>query len=687
MSAALRNSGYNVEIALERLLTGGEVANGGASTSASSMSGSASMSTSASSSKKRSSCTPAKRSSMKRMKPSPSTPHPQTIPPSTTTISNRLLLCKRWTVACSKTIRGQISHGETCCFDENYKHQSPPVNNNNTAATKKVMDPMVRFRTKRAEGTLNKYLCEILGPLLRLSATNTEHYCNTTSGVANASNGGASSFVPMIHVTADALMEDHHLIIGSDIPINLKIYLNDPLGFFELFHQCQDVSASRSESSQFFGRKNGGTSSGAKKGKQYEVMEAAFRLLQWAERGEEIDYGTEDNKGGGVQVDLSEMKDTHPSNGKRDDDMSSTSSTTKELLDNTTSDGDYEEEQLESSEEVNELNQLVANGKNSSKSIPELSDPIGFKGNVVLRPYQRQALYWMCRREGLTLKQLDLEGEEDVDTDEELTLLAELAESSHSFSSHGSNDMQVWGGAGIACDCGPVVVEDEDISRPLIDYGKKVQEKKRNYVHHPLWKRRFLATEDMTAVYAFYVNELLEIASASPPNPPRQCVGGILADAMGLGKINFACMMCHTRSYSLLTEHGMVPLGKTVMLMSLILKSKSIELGDSKDSIQSETTTDLEVRDEDSDEDDEKDGDYTDGNEVKPKEAFNNTRAKSCGTTLVIAPLSLISQWEEEMATKTNLTAIVYYDNSSKKLAREDSFSSVDVVVTTCECT
>jgi SNF2 family DNA or RNA helicase len=121
------------------------------------------------------------------------------------------------------------------------------------------------------------------------------------------------------------------------------------------------------------------------------------------------------------------------------------------------------------------------------------------------------------------------------------------------------------------------------------------------------------------------------------------------------------------------------------MLMALILKSKSIEVGDSSNFVPSDTTTDVEVIDGSSDEDDDKDEDYVDKEVTKPEVPINKMTTKACGTTLVVAPLSLISQWEEEMATKTNLTALVYYDNSSKKLARGESFSAVDVVVTTCK--
>jgi SNF2 family DNA or RNA helicase len=51
-------------------------------------------------------------------------------------------------------------------------------------------------------------------------------------------------------------------------------------------------------------------------------------------------------------------------------------------------------------------------------------------------------------------------------------------------------------------------------------------------------------------------------------------------------------------------------------------------------------------------------------------------------TTLVVAPLSLISQWEEELATKTSLSHHVHYGDSSKTIS---NFQGIDVVVTTCK--
>lgn len=88
-------------------------------------------------------------------------------------------------------------------------------------------------------------------------------------------------------------------------------------------------------------------------------------------------------------------------------------------------------------------------------------------------------------------------------------------------------------------------------------------------------------------------------------------------------------------------------LGKTVMLLSLILKSKE----EMDDSINKENGT-----------------------------------PSANKTTLVVAPLTLIAQWEAEIATKTNLSHRLHYAESARHDVGPRTFYAVDVVVTTCEC-
>ena len=132
-------------------------------------------------------------------------------------------------------------------------------------------------------------------------------------------------------------------------------------------------------------------------------------------------------------------------------------------------------------------------------------------------------------------------------------------------------------------------------------------------------------------MYAFYVNELLQTASHCPPLPPKGCIGGILADEMGLGK--------------------------TVMLLSLIAKTKELE------------------------EEEGRGGKPMNDNDEEHEEGGTERRSTSTsvssylGTplkftaTLVVVPLSLLSQWEEEVEEKTNLTCLVYFGEGAKSTA------------------
>ena len=139
------------------------------------------------------------------------------------------------------------------------------------------------------------------------------------------------------------------------------------------------------------------------------------------------------------------------------------------------------------------------------------------------------------------------------------------------------------------------------------------------------------------------------------------------------------------------------------MLLSLIMKSKEKRFGEArvpapdniirrkpsnvsegKESDELTETVEIISSDDESNGGEDDDEDYIpravsqrQGKSLETKGAGTDTN-----TTLVVAPLSLIAQWEEEISTKTNLSCLVYYGDS-RAGASSRSFRGVDVVLTT----
>ena len=91
----------------------------------------------------------------------------------------------------------------------------------------------------------------------------------------------------------------------------------------------------------------------------------------------------------------------------------------------------------------------------------------------------------------------------------------------------------------IECECGPVYVNAEmEASCTALD--GTVDPNTNN--QDSLWQVRYVAHANKETAYRFYVNEALRTARSSPPKRPQSCSGGILADAMGLGKVR--CTAC-----------------------------------------------------------------------------------------------------------------------------------------------
>ena len=354
--------------------------------------------------------------------------------------------------------------------------------------------------------------------------------------------------------------------------VHTRVSIVDPRAFFSLFHEINTGSARNT----YFGNVNAKKKN--RKVHELDLGECAFNVLQWAHYGDVPDF-TPVVTDGDVK-DENKMLE-HQSNSDVD-----------ELVDDIVL--DESEFEVEGKQEAWAARVVEAASKDPLADIPEIPDPDGL--TVTLRPYQRQALYWMWKRETDPSNRSVVEAE--------LKLLSDLARNKapkrpvHGIGIKGEEPQT----ADISCECGPVLVSAAAAGKSTTIDGDI------DPVTHPLWQRRFLASDDLRSTLSFYVNELLDVASVRSPNPPKQCVGGIQADSMGLGK--------------------------TVMLMALILKSKNEEGG---------------------------------------------------GTTLVVAPLSLIGQWEEELSSKTNLTHKVYYGDSAKLSISKSTFLGVDVVVTTCK--
>lgn len=405
--------------------------------------------------------------------------------------------------------------------------------------------PIIRFQSLNLEGSLPTNLCAILTPLEGL-----------------------------INISATALMEDRNIGIGKEVPLSLRINLTDPKAFFALF---QDRTSANTTAAAFFANQQKKPAKSTRKVKTMDLADAAFALLQWAEYGDVQEFKVTEKP---IVEEIFEIDDVEEPLANEDEFHAN-----------------------DTEEQTAIANNVLGQGGN--EGLPEARDPNGLRG-ITLRPYQRQALYWMTKREK--------EPSSRAIVERELELLSELTKS--------NKKQRVYNTAlEVSCeDSGPIRVSEIGAQR------SKTLDGVVNPLNHPLWDRRYLAVGDSQAV-CFFVNELIGIATAVAPSPPRQCVGGVLGDAMGMGK--------------------------TVQIAALILACKEEEAEDKE--IDSEDLCIVEPG--------------------KSKLAYK--------TTLVVGPMSLLYQWEEEIKTKTNLTHRVYYKENTTGTIGHNSFVGVDVVITT----
>ena len=117
----------------------------------------------------------------------------------------KLLLCERYVIGCSTSRKGSTKGQEPITFTVSSK--SLETLQHSAAAF------IIRFHGNQVQGTLDRSLGIFLAPLIRQS---------------------------LISLEGQIIMEDLHLNIGKEIPIQLRIYIReDPHVFFQLFHDQQ----------------------------------------------------------------------------------------------------------------------------------------------------------------------------------------------------------------------------------------------------------------------------------------------------------------------------------------------------------------------------------------------------------------------------------------------------------------
>jgi DNA repair protein RAD5 len=569
LSACLRQAGFDVEVAAERLMTGqyqpAKKFKRHESVSSSSAKGNGMMSPTSSSAlktpqSKAAPSTTLKTSSVKSISSTKTSLSQSSVSSSSVIVTPRTatpnskhspkntawLLCQRWVSdGTNLTRNGACKYQETFEITNVGSSATSPSNDASSATNSGTL---LRFRLSNMQGSFPKHLAAVLVPLLQAK---------------------------LVQIEASALMEERHLNIGAHVPFSLTVWILHPPAFFAIFEEVNKTSLSYSK--QFFGNKS---DSNKRSKTKMTPTEAAFSLLEWAQHGQQIQDLVENYGKNSDESDIDEGN---------------------EMVEDETINGNNP--QVE--EDVPEWAQDVVN---QTQNEGEMDTPEGMK-DVELQPYQKEALYWMSKRE---------ENASEESKSQQLQLLKELAQAGcgnkpTSNSIHPSQPP-------ISCECGPVFVDSHRISASpvafLLDeyFVNQAEEMSlsmtTNELAHPLWEKRYLCNASKNQAVSFYVHPFFCTASAAPPAPPNPCRGGILADAMGLGK--------------------------TVMLLSLIQHARI--------------------------------------------ERASGTRGRCCHGSLVVMPLSLLIQWQNEIESKTCLSYLVHHGDAKKPV---QGFDDVDVVLTT----
>ncbi|XAR49004.1 DNA helicase [Bertholletia excelsa] len=153
---------------------------------------------------------------------------------------------------------------------------------------------------------------------------------------------------------------------------------------------------------------------------------------------------------------------------------------------------------------------------------------------------------------------------------------------------------------------------------------------------HPCWETYHISDEKAPAIY---LNVFSGEVTSQFPTAVQRARGGILADAMGLGK--------------------------TVMTIALILARLGRGIPDSQKLASSEADDDNEYM-------------------KKLKQDSINTQTKARGGTLIICPMALLSQWKDELETHSKPESIsIFIHYGGYRTSDPKMMAKHDVVLTT----
>ena len=351
-----------------------------------------------------------------------------------------------------------------------------------------------------------------------------------------------------IRVKATALMEERRLPIGAQVAFSLSVWVIDPVRFFAVFddssnNKNSNGSSALSYSKQFFATV-APTHKSNRQGRTIAhgtCREFAFLMLQWAQHGKisssslvETCY---DNNSNEIQNEKKNNNKAVTSSDDGDDEGDIDNETNAVHTSAEEEDAAIpqwarqvlRDDDGEQSGETKIGN--TSNGKASGGIEKEMDTPLGFRKGIELRSYQKQSLYWMTQREN----------QSSSGRKEFLELLHELASESSKTTMAGRGDDNevcvVQSQKLISCDCGPVLVDTNRVEAPsvasVLHFEQDYAIVNEQALNHPLWERRFLCNDKHTKALSFYVQPSFRNASTEPPPPPFPCRGGILADSMG----------------------------------------------------------------------------------------------------------------------------------------------------------